>query len=838
MAQIAEESGGKLCTFNLGEHTDSLALDHLTRMTSDFIPFVTTIPNSQLELRTKSANVQNLQNLDHQGRTIVGFTLSPQLVIDGSEGENAVSIEDRIEAVRQCQEWGYPVSLKIDPIIPFDGWQEAYTDLIGQLADTLDRKLVHHYATGVLRWDTKNLKLCRKMFPDSGLWQFDYSDIHSRKRAPSEQERREIYLYILPRMQAAFPDVEHYLSMEMKDFAKEIIREAGGLKVTTDKTTKRQNVNQKKREQFNLAHELPLISESFSDGKVTEEIEKFITGEPGWEDTFAQTIGELARSSNLKKPARLLAWIHQVSPPKLLSVQNLSLAFRDIVLRDQRGDTIKAMPMSNDRFEDVLGKVMDPSFPVQTIVLEGAVFPVHPSPADGRPKVPDPFVAFYIAGIKEQPTAEDLIHVKHDPDETTARIFAEHAAQPNGIVNYLKAQLVENLHIQGLDQLEGLDKALDFIIYQSFSDGFDKNGSMKLNSLVIGPPGAGKKLLTTAALILNPTGEEVASADGKLTLAGLIGNKKPGAAGQTIQPGYIPRASHGVLCIQDFHEIKRDRKPIFAMFSKLMEDGEVIDATTSRVIFKALTAIHLDTNRVSQVRPLQPGQPDIDIPVNILSRFDFIVELEGSDPSQLYVAEEILREWGKTDVTPGSTTAGDWERTLKRIVAYVRTYFRKVEPLPEDVREYLVERMDAVWEEMKAEFPDEVAITDFSTRAAISAHKYVRAITSASLGTVSTKEDVDVAISFIHTKLITVLQLRAELPDQQQHKSKSDLRRDFIRRTFGGETVTVEEVVEAVNDDFGNYSQRTIERDLGIVATREQHGSYRVDILDQIRLMR
>ncbi|MCB2211361.1 hypothetical protein KQI52_04555 [bacterium] len=607
--------------------------------------------------------------------------------------------------------------------------------------------------------------------------------------------------------------------------------------MASDKTTKRQGDKRKKNDPFDLAHELPLISETYSDSKVAKEIESLIAGQPTWEDTFAQTIGELTRSSNLKKPARLLAWVEQISSPQLTSAFGMSIGFREIVLRDQWGDTIKAMPMSNDRFMDVVGRVMDPSFPVQMVVLEGAVFPVEPSPADGRRKVPDPFFAFYITGIKDHPTAEDLIHIRPDPGETIANIFKEHALQQNGIVKYIKNQLVENLHIQGLDQLEGLNKALDFIIYQSFSDGFDKNGSMKLNSLVIGPPGAGKKLLTTAALILNPTGEEVASADGKLTLAGLIGNKKSTTAGQMVHPGYIPRASHGVLCIQDFHEIKRDRKPIFAMFSKLMEDGEVIDSTSTRANFKALTAIHLDTNRVSQVRPLKPDQQDIDIPVNILSRFDFVVELERGEKSQLNVADEILRQWGQTEASLESSAEGNWKRVLKRIVAYVRTYFRKAE-IPEDLRDYMVERMNAIWDEMKEEFPDQKALTDFSARTSVSLIKYVKAITSASLGTVATKEDIDQAISFVRTKLRTVLELRSELPEQQQQKSKSDLRRDFIRRTFGGETVTVEEVWEAVNDDFGSYSQRTIERDLGMVATREQHGSYRVDILDSVRLTR
>ena len=229
MAQNVEESGGRPCTFNLGEHTDSLALDHLTRMTTDFIPFVTKLPNSQIELRTKSANVQNLKGLDHKGRTIVGFTLSPQLIIDESEGDNAVPIEDRIEAVRQCQEWGYPVSLKLDPVIPFAGWRDAYADLIDRLADTLDPKLVHHYAIGVLRWGSGLQPLCQAVYPDSKLWQFDFPDIEGKKQVQSKTDRREIYLHVLPRMRVAFPGVDFYLSMETVEFAETIEQEADSI---------------------------------------------------------------------------------------------------------------------------------------------------------------------------------------------------------------------------------------------------------------------------------------------------------------------------------------------------------------------------------------------------------------------------------------------------------------------------------------------------------------------------------------------------------------------------------------------------------------------------------
>ena len=61
-------------------------------------------------------------------------------------------------------------------------------------------------------------------------------------------------------------------------------------------------------------------------------------------------------------------------------------------------------------------------------------------------------------------------------------------------------------------------------IMQSFSHGKSEKASMKLHSLVIGPPGVGKKLLTMTAKILNPVSEEISSTDGKITLAGLVGS--------------------------------------------------------------------------------------------------------------------------------------------------------------------------------------------------------------------------------------------------------------------------------------------------------------------------
>jgi len=92
---------------------------------------------------------------------------------------------------------------------------------------------------------------------------------------------------------------------------------------------------------------------------------------------------------------------------------------------------------------------------------------------------------------------------------------------------------------------------------------------MKLHSLVIGAPGSGKKIPTNIARILNPVSQEVSAADGKVTLAGMIGNVITRDNKRISNPGYLSLASGGVLCIQDFTKLKGVGKLYLKVLQKL-----------------------------------------------------------------------------------------------------------------------------------------------------------------------------------------------------------------------------------------------------------------------------
>jgi spore photoproduct lyase len=119
---------GKIC-FNMGEMLDSLALDHITNLTTMLIPFFSGFSRAYLMLLTKSKNVDNLLAIEPNGQTVVSWTLNSQQMIETFELGTA-SLDERIGAARLCQKYGYRIRFRIDPGILYPGGQAGYADLI------------------------------------------------------------------------------------------------------------------------------------------------------------------------------------------------------------------------------------------------------------------------------------------------------------------------------------------------------------------------------------------------------------------------------------------------------------------------------------------------------------------------------------------------------------------------------------------------------------------------------------------------------------------------------------------------------------------------------------
>lgn len=118
--------------FNSGELADSLAMEHLTRAGQEFIPWFGQTKNGYLYMLTKSDNVDDILDLDHKGHTIVTWSMNNDMVSRKFE-IGAPPFERRLEAASKVQKAGYPVRIRLDPIVPVEGWKEAYSGTIKKI---------------------------------------------------------------------------------------------------------------------------------------------------------------------------------------------------------------------------------------------------------------------------------------------------------------------------------------------------------------------------------------------------------------------------------------------------------------------------------------------------------------------------------------------------------------------------------------------------------------------------------------------------------------------------------------------------------------------------------
>lgn len=121
---------------NTGEIADSLMHENFNKPFSKFIiPLFETQNLHKVLFLTKSLNVKNLLEIEPHHQAIISFSLNAIPV--AKKWEKAPSILKRIEAAKKVYQAGYEVRVRIDPMVPIDGWKESYL----QLADLIFKNL-------------------------------------------------------------------------------------------------------------------------------------------------------------------------------------------------------------------------------------------------------------------------------------------------------------------------------------------------------------------------------------------------------------------------------------------------------------------------------------------------------------------------------------------------------------------------------------------------------------------------------------------------------------------------------------------------------------------------
>ena len=158
----------KQCIYFAGYDADALALEPITGFMDYFIPAFKNIPNAWLELRTKSANLKALNQHQAHKRIIIAMSLTPEIISQNIEHKVA-PMQKRLAALKACADAGWPIGLRFDPVILFEGWETHYKALFESVFSLIPPEQRHSVSTGPLRYPHQVYTKIKNLYPDDGF---------------------------------------------------------------------------------------------------------------------------------------------------------------------------------------------------------------------------------------------------------------------------------------------------------------------------------------------------------------------------------------------------------------------------------------------------------------------------------------------------------------------------------------------------------------------------------------------------------------------------------------------------------------------------------------------
>ncbi|MCK9173734.1 MAG: radical SAM protein [Desulforhopalus sp.] len=221
-----------------GEFTDSLALDRFTGLSRKLVPFFRDCDNAVLELKTKSAVIDNLIDLDHGGRTVVAWSLNSPLIMETEEIRSA-TLDERLEAAARCASLGYHLAFHFDPIIEHEGWEEGYAETIRRLYSVVPAESIVWISLGALRYIPKLKEIGIHRFPNSKIYYNEFINGLDNKSRYFRPKRVRLYQHIYGLLkERAAERTCIYFCMESDEIWREVMGfapdERGGLRKMLD----------------------------------------------------------------------------------------------------------------------------------------------------------------------------------------------------------------------------------------------------------------------------------------------------------------------------------------------------------------------------------------------------------------------------------------------------------------------------------------------------------------------------------------------------------------------------------------------------------------------------
>ncbi|MDI6708615.1 MAG: hypothetical protein QME47_06000 [Candidatus Thermoplasmatota archaeon] len=178
---------------NAGELSDALAIaddncSYSQKMLEAVIPCL--MPNRGLYLLTKSAGA-TLLNFEPNPDVIAAFSVNSETAAKLYE-INVPSPTERLAGAKRLRDLGWRIRIRLDPMIPHEGWQRDYERIIDKI-NLLEPERV---TIGSLRFHPLLPKFC----PESDIWKYGSERDAGGKLRISTEKTLELYRFALGRL--------------------------------------------------------------------------------------------------------------------------------------------------------------------------------------------------------------------------------------------------------------------------------------------------------------------------------------------------------------------------------------------------------------------------------------------------------------------------------------------------------------------------------------------------------------------------------------------------------------------------------------------------------------
>jgi len=168
ITRVANESESASWFFS-GYDCDSLAMEPVTGFMHACLNHFKTLSLANLEVRTKSTQIRALLDRPPIDNSVIAYSFTTEDTAQRLE-HKAPSVKKRISALTKLQQHGWPIGLRLDPLIYTNDFKRDYRNLLDQIFASVNPATVHSISYGAFRLPKPYFKKMVSLYPDERLF--------------------------------------------------------------------------------------------------------------------------------------------------------------------------------------------------------------------------------------------------------------------------------------------------------------------------------------------------------------------------------------------------------------------------------------------------------------------------------------------------------------------------------------------------------------------------------------------------------------------------------------------------------------------------------------------